>query len=158
MILAIIAFSASIASAQTATPTATKAPTLTPTPVFAEMYDGKVLRIIDGDTVEIELSCGFGYFLRDKVRLASINAPELPTQAGVAAKQHLEGLLRSDLCTMGDGGNMRFRSFKDKRDKYGRLVLVLQCNEFFDPATGVERWVSINDRMVKDGHAIYVTY
>ena len=158
MILAVIAFSASIASAQTATQTATKIPTPTPTPMFSELYEGRVLRIIDGDTVEVELQTGFGYFLRDKVRLSSINAPELPTQAGVAAKQHLEEMLRSDLCTMGNGGNMRGRSCKDKRDKYGRLVLVLQCNEFFDPATGVERWVSINDRMVQDGHASYVTY
>jgi endonuclease YncB( thermonuclease family) len=158
MILAALAFTVSLASAQTATATATKVPTLTPTPVFAELYDGKVLRIIDGDTVEVELACGFGYFLRDKVRLHGINAPELPTTAGVAAKQRLEELLRSDYCTMGSGGNMRFRSFKDKRDKYGRLLLDLQCNSYFDPATGIERWISVSDQMVKDGFAVFVNY
>lgn len=131
------------AGAQTPTGTSTKVPAATQTPAPYELYLGKVTRVVDGDTVEVELSLGWGNFLREKVRLFGINTPEMPTTEGVAAKDHLFNLI------FGGSPTLMFRSMKDKRDKYGRILLVLHRPDFTE---------SINDRMVRDGHAVVALY
>jgi len=138
-------FFASLASADTPTGTSTKIPSVTPTPAPWELYTGKVTRVVDGDTVDVELELGWGNFLREKVRLHGINAPELPTVAGIAAKTFLQGQVTS-------APEIRFRSFKDKRDKYGRILLDLIV-VYEDGAT-----FSLNERMVETGNAVKATY
>lgn len=46
----------------------------------------RVLRVIDGDTLECDLDLGWHITYRAKVRVAGVNCPELPTEAGVAAR------------------------------------------------------------------------
>lgn len=45
-----------------------------------------VLRVIDGDTLEVACDLGFRITYRAKVRLQGINCPELPTEAGLTAR------------------------------------------------------------------------
>jgi micrococcal nuclease len=104
--------------------------------VSAPAYPAEVLRIVDGDTVELRLDLGFGIQLRDKARLWGINAPERNAVGGTAATGHLAILIPPGSTATAqpkDGG----------RDKYGRLLLVLfdgQCRD-------------VNRQMVADGHA-----
>jgi endonuclease YncB( thermonuclease family) len=136
---------ASMASADTPTVTTTRVPTATPTAAPHEIYEGRVTSVTDGDTVQVSLSLGWGIVLNEKVRLHGINAPELSTAAGVAAKAYLQGQVTS-------APEIRFRSFKDKRDKYGRVLLELFV--VYDDGTTF----SLNDRMVETGNAIRATY
>ena len=59
-------------------------------------YRARVVKVLDGDTVWLDIDCGFRVWTRQKVRLRGIDAPELPTAAGVRARdfvaQALDGL------------------------------------------------------------------
>lgn len=70
-----------------------------------------VLRVVDGDTVRLELDLGWHTYRVENCRVAGINAPELSTEAGKAARAHAEQLLPP-------GARVTFIS--QKLDKYGR--------------------------------------
>lgn len=66
-------------------------------------YPARVVRVVDGDTVILDLDLGFGlYFqgedwdghVRLSCRVLGINAPELGTPEGEASKVFAESLLR----------------------------------------------------------------
>ena len=60
----------------------------------------KVLRVLDGDTVDVTISFPFGISVKKRVRLFGINTPETRTKdpiekaKGYAAKDRLDELLR----------------------------------------------------------------
>jgi len=63
-------------------------------------YKCKIVKIVDGDTVDIDLDLGFGVWLRDeRVRIMGIDTPESRTSDamekifGQAAKDRLNSLL-----------------------------------------------------------------
>ena len=63
-------------------------------------YKCKILKVVDGDTVDIDLDLGFGVWLRnERVRLAGIDTPESRTSDAVekvfgqAAKDRVNSLL-----------------------------------------------------------------
>jgi micrococcal nuclease len=98
-------------------------------------YRAEVIKVVDGDTVWLSVDLGFDVKRRDSFRLYGINAPEMSTEAGVAARQHLVDLLAPGLSMV--------TTRKDRREKYGRYLATL--------------WVGgedMNKRMVADGHAI----
>ena len=39
-------------------------------------YNAKLIRIIDGDTIDAEIDVGFDVFVRKRIRLWGINTPE----------------------------------------------------------------------------------
>ena len=43
-------------------------------------YEMKVLRVVDGDTVDVIIDLGFDVFLEKRVRMAGVNAPESRTR------------------------------------------------------------------------------
>lgn len=56
-------------------------------------YRGVVDLVHDGDTVYIKLDLGFDLTVYARVRVYGINAPELSTDAGKAAREYARGLL-----------------------------------------------------------------
>lgn len=52
------------------------------------MYDYRatVIRVVDGDSVWLDVDCGFDVRLRMSIRLAGLTAPELSTHEGQAAR------------------------------------------------------------------------
>lgn len=57
-------------------------------------YNATVLRVLDGDTLEVDVDHGFYvHQTPTPVRLLNCNAAEKDTEAGAAAKAHLEALL-----------------------------------------------------------------
>lgn len=99
-------------------------------------YRAEVMRVIDGDTVELEVDCGFRLKFRDRFRLASINAPE----KDASSTNYLIQLLSNP-----DSGSYNtFTIQTTKPDKYGRwLVTILSADGS-----------SINQKMIDAGHAI----
>jgi endonuclease YncB( thermonuclease family) len=104
-------------------------------------YWSTLTRIIDGDTVVVNVDCGFNIHYQTIVRLLGINAPEVhgPTkEAGDAATAYLATLVAPDSALV-------IHTEQDKDDKYGRLLA-----ELFLPGDPV----SLNQKMVNTGHAV----
>ena len=62
-------------------------------------YIAKLIRVIDGDTVDALVDLGFDVWVKKRIRLYGINTPETRTRdleekkAGIAAKERLETLI-----------------------------------------------------------------
>jgi len=89
-------------------------------------YDVTIVRVVDGDTVDVDIHLGFNIVLHnERVRLAGINAPECRTSdanekvLGLAAKQRVEELLKSTNVTLVTTEN---NHGEDKRGKFGRVL------------------------------------
>lgn len=55
-----------------------------------------VVRVVDGDTIEVNIDLGFRIWSKQKLRLLGIDAPEIVgsnKQEGLKAKEHLSMLL-----------------------------------------------------------------
>lgn len=52
-------------------------------------YNATVLKVIDGDTVDLRVDLGFKVSFEIRVRLMEINAPELSTPEGIKARDWL---------------------------------------------------------------------
>ena len=66
-------------------------------------YRCKILRVVDGDTVDIDIDLGFGIWIhKERVRVMGIDTPESRTRDlvekafGIAAKEYLKMLLPVD--------------------------------------------------------------
>ena len=113
-------------------------------------YRATLLRIIDGDTIHLDIDLGLDTHHRVTIRLAGINTPEVHTLEGQAARDHLCGLIAPTGPLMPPP--LLVHTTKDRREKYGRYLgtLWLAGEDTTTP--------SINQRMVDAGHAVpYLT-
>jgi|TARA_B110000503_G_scaffold35912_1_gene58761 micrococcal nuclease len=112
------------------------------------MYDYKVdiLRVIDGDTVDVDIDLGFGVWLRkERVRIMGIDTPESRTSDdvekifGLAAKQRLKQLL-------GEKAVLKTEVIKgeDAKGKFGRIL-----GDFIAPDGR-----KCGEILVHEGHAV----
>jgi endonuclease YncB( thermonuclease family) len=99
-------------------------------------YRAVVSRVVDGDTVDVSIDLGLEIYAKKRIRLFGINAPEMNTPNGPAAKKRLQELLPV-------GSEVVLRTRKDKQEKYGRYLGI------FIDAEGHE----VNQRMIDEGFA-----
>ena len=85
-------------------------------------YKCKIDRVVDGDTVDVDIDLGFGIWLRkERVRLYGIDTPECRTRDleekkyGLAAKSFVQDLLPV-------GSMQTLRTRKDDKGKFGRIL------------------------------------
>jgi endonuclease YncB( thermonuclease family) len=76
-------------------------------------YKGIVERVVDGDTLRVQVDLGFGSMAREYLRFAHINAAEIKTKPGLRARAFVKR-------TLGQTIEVEFRSHG--RDRYGRYV------------------------------------
>ena len=114
------------------------------------LYRAEGVRVIDGDTTEQMIDVGDGFKRSLIARVYGVNAPEIskPTEdgereAGEAARDWLKRELRR---SRKDGFNF-VRTFRDKRGKFGRLLI-----EFLGFRRGLV--YSINAELIRQGHAV----
>jgi micrococcal nuclease len=88
-------------------------------------YKCKVLRVVDGDTVDVDIDLGFGIVLSDeRVRIMGIDTPESRTRDkveklfGKASKYRLKSLL-------GETAVLKTQINKDGEDMKGKFGRVL---------------------------------
>lgn len=88
-------------------------------------YDVVVIKVVDGDTVDVDIDLGFGVCLKDeRVRIMGIDTPESRTSDrvedlfGEAAKTRLKELMKhgGKLITTEDA------SGEDMKGKFGRIL------------------------------------
>lgn len=114
----------------------------------------KVIRVVDGDTLDVDLDLGWHITYRAKVRLAGLNCPELHTPEGVAAAEWVTGQLTAP---HPDRMVITWRPVVVKShslDKYGR---VLGTVYWADPTPGgtppLALMHNLNDDLLATGHA-----
>jgi micrococcal nuclease len=118
------------------------------------IYKAELIRVVDGDTVELMIDQGFSQFTKQTMRLYGIDAPEMRTAAGKEAKAWLwEALQPLDAIYV---QTIQLET-KAKRDKYGRFLAVLFDETSDMQASGPTKTrvcpSSINARMIAEGHA-----
>jgi micrococcal nuclease len=91
--------------------------TYTPPDVYERR--ATVTRIVDGDTLHLDVDLGCDTTLAMTVRLYGLNCPEMNTDAGKAAKAFVEEWAWTRVST--DVG-LVIRTVKDKKEKYGRYL------------------------------------
>ena len=124
-------------------------------------YQAKLFEVIDGDTVDLLIDLGFGVHVKERCRLYGIDAPEMPTAQGQAAKAYLESLIGAATGELFVATRKMARKPKEKTDKYGRYLAVLYKGDNVDwfihgdqTESSVQRMkASINFEMVYAGHA-----
>jgi len=107
-------------------------------------YDATVVKVIDGDTVDVRIDPGLDLEVRMRCRLYGINTPELrgvTKAAGMRAREQLKQWLKE---AADKNGRVVCRTVKDRRDKYGRYLI-----EFF-----LRDGRSINQELVAGGFAV----
>ena len=101
-------------------------------------YKARCIRVIDGDTAELDIDAGLYVHVHETCRLFGLNAPEMKLDtrpAGEAAKAYLASLI--------DGAELIVQTLHDKRCKYGRFLVVIWKDG-----------VNVNEAMVQAGHAV----
>lgn len=56
----------------------------------AYRYAADLLRVVDGDTIDVQVDFGFRVYYHARIRLLGVNAPELRTAEGKLAKQWVD--------------------------------------------------------------------
>tara|TARA_Y100000768_G_C23672642_1_gene538495 strand:- start:81 stop:503 length:423 start_codon:yes stop_codon:yes gene_type:complete len=112
------------------------------------MYEYKctVVKVVDGDTVDVDIDLGFGVWMRkQRIRMYGIDAPESRTSNrlekpyGIASKKFLIGML--------DDKELILKTHKDAKGKYGRILgEIWRTTDFADQ--------SINEYMIEKHHAV----
>lgn len=102
-----------------------------------KLYKCKVLRVIDGDTIDCEVDLGFSVALATRFRLAEIDASEQRTTEGEKAKARLLELAP-------EGSELFVATNMDRREKFGRVLGVFQS----------QSGENINLKLLSEGHAV----
>jgi micrococcal nuclease len=104
----------------------------------------KVLAVIDGDTIDVDIDLGFNVSYTQRVRLAGIDTPESRTKdlkekaLGLEVKEHLKNRLK-------DAKIVVIKTeLPDSSEKYGRILGWL----YVDGEN-----LSVNESMIKEGYA-----
>lgn len=109
-------------------------------------YNAKLVRIIDGDTMEFEVDLGFSIYSRHHVRLAGVNAPELKTAAGRDAAVYTKEWFDTNHAW----DNTLLTTIKGLEfEKYGRYLAFVHS-----AITGAQ----LNTDIVESGHAVTLKY
>jgi len=101
----------------------------------------EVLRVVDGDTVDILIDLGFGIHKKERVRMAGIDAPETRTKDFKEKSFGMEAKLWLTECLE----TVQPITIKtEKEGKYGRILGWLYVNDSDE---------SVNEIMISEGYA-----
>ena len=115
-------------------------------------YKCKVVKVIDGDTVDVDIDLGFGIWMKkERVRIMGIDTPESRTRDkvekkfGLAAKARLKELLgpnpvlRTQISKKGE----------DMKGKFGRIL-----GDFDVYCYDTDAWRPVTKIMIEEHHAV----
>ena len=85
-------------------------------------YKAKLIRVVDGDTIDAEIDLGFKIFIKERIRFAGIDTPESRTRHkhekswGLAAKCRVKDLLEYE------DAEFTLTTELQKKGKFGRIL------------------------------------
>ena len=112
-------------------------------------YRCKIRRVVDGDTVDIDIDLGFGVWLhKERVRIYGIDTPESRTRDleekkfGLMAKDFVKKFVKGDKRNIKSNIILRTQKY-DAKGKFGRIL-----GDIIVDGT------SLSDTMIKEHHAV----
>lgn len=103
----------------------------------------EVVKVIDGDTIDVQLDVGFATYVRKRLRFMGINTWEksgAEKEKGLLAKARLEELL--------DGAdNIYVQTIMDSQGKYGRLLAYVWVET-------TDKLTLVNTLLIEEGHGV----
>ena len=117
-------------------------------------YRCKVLKVVDGDTADVDIDLGFGIVLTDeRVRLMGIDTPESRTRDKVEKLFGKASSARLKQLIGGKSGPILKtqinRDGEDMKGKFGRILGDFSC---YHDAT--DSWRMATDILIEEGHAV----
>ena len=100
-------------------------------------YKATVKRIIDGDSVVLDIDLGFYIFMNEtKIRLYGIDTPEMNSEDPLL---RLQAVLATRYLydNMPVGSKVTIKTVLDKREKYGRLLATIITEDGFNINEGL---------------------
>jgi len=115
-------------------------------------YRARLVKVVDGDTVDVDIDLGFGIWMKDeRVRIMGIDTPESRTRDkveklfGKAASARVKELLEEDIVLK----TQIARNGEDMKGKYGRILGDFIVERFEDGKQEM-----LTDILVAEGHAV----
>ena len=112
-------------------------------------YRCKILRVVDGDTVDVDIDLGFGVWMhKERVRIDGIDTPESRTRDleekkyGLAAKAVVKSYLPI-------GSSQTLCTEKDKTGKFGRIL-----GKFLVYDAKTDSQIHLGNIMIREHHAV----
>ena len=108
----------------------------------------EIVKVLDGDTIDVEIDLGFDLYKKERVRIAGVDTPEKRTrdleekELGIDATNWLKEKLESTLA--GDDELTIRTELHGGVGKYGRLLGWLYIGE---------ESISLNEQMIDEGYA-----
>ena len=116
------------------------------------VYRATIIKVVDGDTVDVDIDLGFGIIMKDeRVRIMGIDTPESRTRDkvekkfGLAAKTRLKELL-GKTCTLKTQIN---KDGEDMKGKFGRIL-----GDFSVYDTKTDSYKNVTEIMIAEHHAV----
>ena len=107
-------------------------------------YKTKLIKVVDGDTVDVDIDLGFGVWLKkQRIRFFGIDTPQSRTRDleekkyGLAAKEYVKSHLPL-------GSIQTLVTVKDGKGKYGRILGQFK----------MEDGSILNEKMISEHHAV----
>mgnify|MGYP000001664000 FL=1 len=117
-------------------------------------YKAKLVKVVDGDTVDVDIDLGFGVWLKnERVRIMGIDTPESRTRDkvekifGLAAKARVQELIEKDTI-------LKTFAAKDGEDMKGKFGRILGDFMIGDSRPGVHGQAMLTDILIHEGHAV----
>jgi micrococcal nuclease len=101
-------------------------------------YKAKVIKVIDGDTADVDIDLGFDIILSNqRIRFMGVDTPESRTSD---KEEKVYGLLAKDFVQshLVKGDYVTLQTFKDDRGKFGRVL-----GDFKVYDTNNDRWTTL---------------
>lgn len=112
-------------------------------------YNCKIVRVVDGDTVDVDIDLGFGIWRhKERIRLHGIDTPESRTRDlvekkfGYQSKEIVERFLPV-------GSNQKLVTVKDGAGKFGRIL-----GKFKIYDAKLDRETTLNEWMIENHYAV----
>ncbi len=108
-------------------------------------YRATLRRVVDGDTIDVDVDLGFNIKYSERVRFLGVNTPESRTRdleekkRGLAAKAFVETWLEEKT-----GNQPIIQTTVDKKGKFGRILGRILS----------EDGECLNDTLLTEGHAV----
>ena len=104
-------------------------------------YEAKVMRVVDGDTIDALIDLGFDIHKKIRIRMVGINTPESRTRdleekkRGLAAKARLKEILKEN--------KNKFILESQGVGKYGHCLGIIRIGD-----------TVVNQQLIIEGHAV----
>ena len=112
-------------------------------------YRCKIAKVIDGDTVDVDIDLGFGMWMhKERIRLHGIDTPESRTRDSIEKKF---GYLAKDMIEsfLPVGSIQTLVTVKDKAGKFGRILGKFKIYDGKE-----DRQTTINEWMIENHYAV----